>query len=75
MEFTGIAGQILSWAVMITAYAIVVIGLYVAWTWIFDIVTTYVLRSFKAYGLLIEFLFDKKKYKEKLMELEEINCD
>ena len=63
MEYTGIAGQILSWAILITAYAVVVLGLILLWCWIFDLVVNKVFTYLKLKKRFIQFLFDKEREK------------
>lgn len=71
MEFTGIAGQILGWVIMITAYTIILLGIINIWAWIFDRLFKKTMLYFKAWGTIIEFLFDKQKYKRKLKDIED----
>jgi len=71
MEFTGIAGQILGWLVLITAYTVVLLGLFIAWAWIFDKLLKKAILYMNAWGVIIEYAFDKQKYKRKLREIDE----
>lgn len=63
MEYTGLAGKLLSWAVLITAYAVVIIGLSVIWTWIFDLIFTKIFKHFKAWETLVAFIWERAKKK------------
>jgi hypothetical protein len=65
MELTGIAGNIVGWAVIIIAYAIVITGIFcVAHYFLFDILLRKVCQWFKVWHRLIQFIYLRKDFLE-----------
>lgn len=63
MNFIGTSGYIISLAVMITAYASVIVGLFFIWHWFFEYVLKQVMQRLKVYQIFIEFIWDRSRYK------------
>jgi hypothetical protein len=69
MEFTGIAGQILSFAVLIIAYTTVGLGIVCIWHYvIMDWLLLAVVKMFGHYKLLLEYVINKTEFKQWLKE-------
>lgn len=65
MQLTGTAGAIVGIAVTITAYAIVIMGLFVAWSWIFDYLLVKVLDALKMYEAFAAWVIQYRKNKKR----------
>jgi predicted membrane protein len=71
MEFTGIAGQILSFAVLITAYTTLLLGIVCIWHYvIMDWLLLAVVKMFGHYKLLLEYVINKAEFKQWQIELQ-----
>lgn len=69
MHLTGIAGQIVGFAVLVVAYTIIILGLYVAVYWILiEWIGRAVLRATKAYSVFIQYVYNRKRFKKWLKD-------
>ena len=72
MELTGIAGKIMDYAVLITAYTAFALGLFMIWHWIiFDLMLRRIFKWFNGYEAIIAFAWDYFKRKAKRKEEKE----
>jgi hypothetical protein len=63
MNYTGISGAILNIAILVTAYAVIILGLLYAWNFIFEYLLTKVLKQMKLYTVFVEFIFERARLK------------
>lgn len=64
MELTGIAGMIVGWCIMVTAYTVFFLGLFYAWNWIIDQLLTKVLGYFRLYKRVVLWIWHMKEFNE-----------
>lgn len=59
MEFTGVAGQIAGWCILITGYAVIITGLIAVWHYIIiEVLLKQVLLHFNLWEKFVTWVFD-----------------
>lgn len=64
MKLTGLPGDIIAFAVMITAYVIVLLGLWNIINWIIDVILQRFFSTLRFWKILIEYSVHRKEFKK-----------